>query len=67
MLTWSACPTVLAIADYFSIAELWGTTCPDSFWTKLYIIGGVVVAVVGQRLYSGRNLRTGEKAEAADS
>ena len=59
----SACPYLLAIADYFAIAELWDTTCPDSFHTKALLIGGVVVAVIGQRLTSGRNLRTGAKLQ----
>lgn len=59
----SLCPYLLAIADYFAIAELWGATCPDSFRTKALLIGGVVIAVLGQRLTSGRNLRTGEKLE----
>ena len=57
----SLCPYLLAIADYFAIAELWGLTCPDSFHAKALLIGGVVVAVIGQRLFSGRSLRTGAK------
>ena len=59
----SLCPYFLAIADYFAIVEVWGTTCPDSFQTKALLIGGIVVAGIGQRLYSGRNLRTGAKLE----
>lgn len=62
LLVGSACPYLLAIADYFAIAELWGVACPDSFRTKALLISGVVIAVIGQRLYSGRNLRTGEKS-----
>lgn len=63
LLVGSACPYLLAVADYFAITELWGVTCPNSFQTKALLIGGVVVAVIGQRLNSGRNLRTGAKLE----
>lgn len=60
----SFCPYLLAVADYFAIDALWGATCPDSFHTKALLIGGVVLAVVGQRLQSGRNLRTGAKLDS---
>lgn len=62
----SLCPYLLAIADYFEISELWGVTCPNSFRTKALLISGVVIAVIGQRLFSGRNLRTGAKLEQPD-
>jgi hypothetical protein len=59
----SFCETWLAIADYFDILELWGATCPGRFHSKALLIGGVVIAVIGQRLYSGRDLKTGKKPE----
>lgn len=59
----SACDTWLAIAGYFDIPELWGMTCPGRFASKAMLIGGVVIAVIGQRLYSGRDLKTGKKPE----
>jgi hypothetical protein len=62
----SGCTTILAIADYFAIEQLWGATCPDALRTKALLIAGVVIAVLGQRLFSGRNLRTGAKPEQAD-
>ena len=59
----SFCDTWLAIAGYFDIVELWDATCPDRFHSKALLIAGAVIAVIGQRLYSGRNLKTGEKAK----
>ena len=63
----SACPYLLAIADYFAIEELWGARCPDALHLKAALIAGVAVAVIGQRLFSGRDLRTGKKPEAGES
>lgn len=59
----STCDWLLAIADYFDIAQLWGAHCPNAFHAKALLIGGVVIAVLGQRLYSGRNLKTGTKPD----
>jgi hypothetical protein len=62
----SFCDTWLAIGDYFTITELWGVTCPDRFHSKALLIAGVMIAVLGQRLYSGRDLKTGKKPGAED-
>lgn len=60
----SGCAYWLALADYFGVTEVWNMTCPDAFRTKVLLIGGVMIAVLGQRLYSGRNLKTGAKPDA---
>lgn len=57
----SSCPTLLAIADYFVIEAAWGMTCASEWTLKAYLIAGVMLAVLGHRLYSGRSLRTGAK------
>jgi hypothetical protein len=59
----STCDWLLAIADYFDITQAWGATCPDAFRAKALLIAGVMVAVIGQRLYSGRDLKTGVKPD----
>jgi hypothetical protein len=59
----SGCAYWLALADYFGVTETWGMTCPDAFRTKALLIGGVMIAVLGQRLYSGRDLRTGARPQ----
>jgi hypothetical protein len=59
----SGCAYWLALADYFGITATWGMTCPDAFRTKALLIGGVMIAVLGQRLFSGRNLKTGAKPD----
>ncbi|GAA0565154.1 hypothetical protein [Rhizomicrobium electricum] len=62
----SGCAYWLALADYFGITELWGMTCPDAIRTKALLIGGLMIAVLGQRLYSGRDLKTGKKPDAEE-
>lgn len=60
----SGCAYWLALADYFGITVVWNMTCPDAFRTKVLLIGGVMIAVLGQRLYSGRDLKTGARPDA---
>jgi hypothetical protein len=62
----SSCPYLMAIGDYFDLIAPWSGTCPDSFHIKALLIGAVVIAVAGQRLFSGRDLRTGEKPKPAE-
>jgi hypothetical protein len=62
----SSCPYLLAIADYFDLVDAWNATCPDALHVKMLLIAGIVVGVIGQRLYSGRDLRTGEKPKIAE-
>lgn len=57
----SACPILLAVADYFVIEAAWGMTCASEWALKGYLIAGVMVIVLGHRLFSGRSLRTGAK------
>jgi hypothetical protein len=64
LLVLSACPYEQAILDYFDLSEVWPGRCAGEIGEKAFLVGGVVVAVLGQRLASGRNLRTGAKPES---
>ncbi len=63
LIVWSYCPLVLDFLDYTGLADTWNDTCPSKVWTKVIFISGIVTLVVGQRLFSGRKLHTGEKVE----
>lgn len=61
---WSFCPFVVAFLDYVGLIDSWTVACPSKIRSQIFLIGGFLVFLVGHRLFTGRNLRTGEKPEA---
>lgn len=66
LLAAASCPYLVAIGDYFDLIDAWNATCPDSLHRKALLVAAVVIGVIGQRLYSGRHLGSGEKPKAPE-